>query len=118
MQKKSVIIAVCLLAITLLTVACNKKKPDADAPIDYTIGEDGERYITNVYGDLIPVTTSKDGGMELLDDLMTKTTTQSEPSSGDTTPESTSETQKHTGGINVGSEDIWNATDRDAVIVW
>lgn len=136
MQKKSVIIAVCLLAITLLTVACNKKdKKDPDsvsASVEYTTNEDGEKYITNVYGDLIPVTTSKDGSMELLEDLMTKTAeqvkeeqseheaeaTQSEPSGGDTTPEGTSETQKHTGGINVGSEDIRNATDRDAVIVW
>lgn len=138
MQKKSVIIAVCLLAITLLTVACNKKKPDADAPIDYTIGEDGERYITNVYGDLIPVTTSKDGGVELIEDLMTKTKEQAaqeksemekadkndaeEPAGGEDKPgdkpndePNNKPEDKPQGGMQVGNN---SASERDAVIVW
>ena len=55
------------------------KEPDNDyVPIDYTTDEAGEKYVTNIYGDLIPVTTSKDGGMELIDDLITKTKEQAE----------------------------------------
>lgn len=135
MQKKAVIIAVCLLAITLLAVACNKKdkkEPDAtNAPIDYTIGEDGEKYITNVYGDLIPVTTSKDGSVELIEDLMTKTKEQAEKEKTEMEEESmrnestdgqdstkNDTTKTSSGGIQVGNDNIRDHSDRDAVIVW
>lgn len=138
MQKKILIIALCLLAVVFLTVACNKnKEPDKDyVPIDYTIGEDGEKYVTNIYGDLIPVTTSKDGGMELIDDLITKTKEQAEKEKSEIDKENQatseepvtggepSEDEPQTGstnpqgGIQVGNEDIRNHSDRDAVIVW
>lgn len=138
MQKKILIIALCLLAVVFLTVACNKnKEPDKDyVPIDYTVGEDGEKYVTNIYGDLIPVTTSKDGGMELIDDLITKTkeqvekekseidkenqATSEEPVTGGEPSEDAPQTgsTKPQGGIQVGNEDIRNHSDRDAVIVW
>lgn len=140
MQKKILVIALCLLTVVFFSVACNKKdgkEPDTTyVPIDYTVGEDGEKYITNIYGDLIPVTTSKDGSMELLEDLVTKTKDQVErekseidkanqenteepatggdnsgdvPQTGSTNPQ---------GGIQVGNEDIRNHSDRDAVLVW
>lgn len=141
MQKKILIIALCLLAVVFLTVACNKnKEPDNDyVPIDYTTDEAGEKYVTNIYGDLIPVTTSKDGGMELIDDLITKTKEQAERekseidkenqsknevTGGEDTPNDTptdkpeDNTKKPSGGIQVGNEDIRNHSDRDAVIVW
>ena len=54
MQKKILVIALCLLAVVFLTVACNKnKEQDNDyVPIDYTTDEAGEKYVTNIYGDL------------------------------------------------------------------
>lgn len=137
MQKKVLIIAVCLLIFTFLTVACNQKDKTYEqnstyAPIDYTVGEDGEKYITNIYGDLIPVTTSKDGSMELMEDLITKTkeqaseeqseldreATQSEPSGTDAPSASESETRKPSGGIQVGTDSIRDHSEKDAVIVW
>lgn len=141
MQKKVLIISVCLLVVTLLTVACNKKEekePEKNyVPIDYTVGEDGEKYITNVYGDLIPVTTSKDGSMELMEDLLTKTKEQAEKEEqekpkdseggaeqpndqpNDTPNEKPNENPNDKpNGIQVGTDDIRNNTDKDAVIVW
>lgn len=138
MQKKILVIALCLLAVVFLTVACNKnKEQDNDyVPIDYTTDEAGEKYVTNIYGDLIPVTTSKDGGMELIDDLITKTKEQAERekseidkenqsknevTGGEDTPNDTptdkpeDNTKKPSGGIQVGDKDV---SDRDAVIVW
>lgn len=138
MQKKILIIALCLLAVVFLTVACNKnKEPDKDyVPIDYTVGEDGEKYVTNIYGDLIPVTTSKDGGMELIDDLYTKKLDQVDSdggnggngnngdngdngnNGGNGNNGNNGNNSNNSGGINVGTDDIRNNDDRDAVIVW
>lgn len=138
MQKKVLIIALCLLAVVLLTVACTKNGgKDADTtyvPIDYTIGEDGEKYITNVYGDLIPVTTSKDGGMELMEDLFTKTKEQAadekaeleqenqqtseEPAGDNTNPSDNDTSNPQGGGMHVGTDSIRDHSDRDAVINW
>lgn len=134
MQKKILVIALCLLAVVFLTVACNKnKEQDNDyVPIDYTTDEAGEKYVTNIYGDLIPVTTSKDGGVELPDDLYTKTLEQvekekseiekenqskNESTDGETdaSKPTQSDTSNPNGGIQVGNNDV---SDRDAVIVW
>ena len=138
MQKKSVIIAVCLLAITLLTVACNKKdkkEPDSvSASVEYTTNENGEKYITNVYGDLIPLTTSKEGGVEIIVYLMTNTMEHAaqeksemenadkndaeEPAGGENKPEDKPNNKpedKPQGGMQVGNN---SASERDAVIVW
>lgn len=141
MQKKILAVVLCLLAVVFLTVACNKnKKTDNDyVPIDYTTDEAGEKYVTNIYGDLIPVTTSKDGGMELIDDLITKTKEQAErekseidkenqsgsdSTGGEDTPNADpagkpeDNTKNPNGGMQVGNEDIRNHSDRDAVINW
>lgn len=143
MQKKILVIALCLLAVVFLTVACNKnKEQDNDyVPIDYTTDEAGEKYVTNIYGDLIPVTTSKDGGVELPDDLYTKTLEQvekekaeiqkeeqqtpNEPAGGEDKPNDNpndnpndkpqDNPQNPNGGIQVGNKDV---SERDAVIVW
>ncbi len=132
MQKKILVIALCLLAVVFLTVACNKnKEQDNDyVPIDYTTDEAGEKYVTNIYGDLIPVTTSKDGGMELLDDLYTKTSEQvasdddngnngNNGNNGDNGNNGNNGNNSNNGGgINVGTDDIRNNGDKDAVITW
>lgn len=139
MQKKILVIALCLLAVVFLTVACNKNKEQGNdyVPIDYTTDEAGEKYVTNIYGDLIPVTTSKDGGVELPDDLYTKTLEQvekekaeiqkeeqqtpNEPAGGEDKPNENPNDKPQdnpkdpNGGIQVGNKDV---SDRDAVIVW
>ena len=82
MQKKIVAVALAMLLFIFGAVACGKKdKIEEDstyAPFEYTTDEAGEKYITNVYGDLIPVTTSESGDMELMEDLVTKTKEQVE----------------------------------------
>lgn len=150
MQKKVIFAAICLLAVALLAVACDKKdnkdEPDPSySPVEYTIGEDGEKYITNVYGDLIPVTTSNTGAVELMEDLVTKTKEQAEKEKAEaeagknqTPEEPVGENNNNNnnggnngnnnngnegnnnsgGGIKVGQEDVKNNDDRDAVIVW
>ncbi|MGN0571935.1 MAG: hypothetical protein ACI4K9_07115 [Candidatus Fimenecus sp.] len=139
MQKKILAIALTVLLLTFGAVACGKKdKIEEDstyAPFEYTTDEAGERYITNVYGDLIPVTTSADGGMELMEDLVTKTKEQAdkekaEQETANNSPqepagdnsgnsgENSNENTTSSGGIVVGSDDVKNNNEHDAVIVW
>lgn len=77
MNKKIVAVALAVLTLAFVFVSCGKKdsengKKTEFEEIEFTTDEDGELYITNVHGDLIPVTTGKDGSMELIDDLYTK----------------------------------------------
>lgn len=144
MQKKILAVSLALLLFAFGAVACGKKdKIEEDstyAPVEYTTdAETGEIYITNVYGDLIPVTTSKDGGMELMEDLVTKTKEQAEkekesvlaeenntkePSGGqENTPPVSGGGENNTtggssGGLVVGTDSVVNNNERDAVIVW
>lgn len=117
MQKKILVIALCLLAVVFLTVACNKNKEQGNdyVPIDYTTDEAGEKYVTNIYGDLIPVTTSKDGGVELPDDLYTKTLGGEDKPNENPNDKPQDNPKDPNGGIQVGNKDV---SDRDAVIVW
>lgn len=146
MQKKILAVSLALLLVAFGAVACGKKDKIEEnstyAPVEYTTdAETGEIYITNVYGDLIPVTTSKDGGMELMEDLVTKTKEQAEkekesiaaeenhtqepsggqegnpPASGDS-GENKPTGGNSGGGLVVGTDSIANNNERDAVIVW
>ena len=82
MQKKILAVAVAVLLFAFGAVACEKKdKIEEDStyePFEYTTDEAGEKYVTNIYGDLIPVTTSESGAVELIEDLVTKTKEQVE----------------------------------------
>lgn len=82
MRKKILAISAAILLFAVLAVACGKTdeydKTDNYEPIEYTTDESGEKYVTNIYGDLIPVTTGKDGSVELLEDLYTKTKEQAD----------------------------------------
>ena len=82
MQKKILAVAVAVLLFAFGSVACEKKdKIEEDStyePFEYTTDEAGEKYVTNIYGDLIPVTTSESGAVELIEDLVTKTKEQVE----------------------------------------
>lgn len=82
MRKKILAVSAAILIFAVMAVACGKAeeydKTDTYNPIEYTTDESGEKYVTNIYGDLIPVTTDKDGSVELLEDLYTKTKEQAE----------------------------------------
>ncbi len=139
MQKRIVAIAFALLMLVFMMVACNKNGDEGTsdyAPIEYTTDDDGNLYVTNVYGDLIPVTTGKDGSMELMEDLYTKTKEQVETdkaqqekestgggdsatdhSEENSSSESQSSTEKNGNGIRVGTDSV-TAEGNDAVIVW
>lgn len=84
MNKKIIMIAVLLLAVVVVFAACKK---DDEYEVDHTVklengdvvevykDEDGEKFITNVDGDEIPVTTDKDGFYDSIEDLITETAT-------------------------------------------
>lgn len=82
MRKKILAISAAILIFAVMAVACGKAeeydKTENYEPIEYTTDESGEKYVTNIYGDLIPVTTGKDGSVELLEDLYTKTKEQAD----------------------------------------
>lgn len=140
MQKRVFAVAIVLMVFVLAAVACGKKNGSDDKkntePFSYTTDADGTLYVTNVYGDLIPVTTGTDGSVELLDDLYTKTLAQVEEdkknmenaskntnnNEGETQGNSQNDTPTggNTGsgnGIQVGSAEAIG-DGKEAVIVW
>ena len=78
MKKQVVALALATLLTATLFVSCGKKdKFDKETtphyePIEFTTDADGNKFIQNQDGDLIPYTTGKDGTMEFVDDLYTK----------------------------------------------
>lgn len=139
MQKKILAVAVAVLLFAFGAVACEKKdKIEEDStyePFEYTTDEAGEKYVTNIYGDLIPVTTGKDGSMELLEDVVTKTKEQAEQEKAEQATDSSKEptgdnggnsgnqggnsgNQGGNGGIVVGDDNVKTDDSHDAVIVW
>lgn len=147
MQKKIVAVALAMLLFVFGAVACGKKdKIEEDstyAPFEYTTDEAGEKYITNVYGDLIPVTTSESGDIELMEDLVTKTKEQAEAEKAERESKSeeanepagdnnnnnsnsnhnnnsnnNNNNNNNSGGIVIGNDDVKNNNEHDAVIVW
>ena len=75
MKKKIIAAALAMLAVACVITACGGDETTYE-PVEYTTDANGELYVTNIYGDLIPVTTGVDGSMELLEDLYTKTAEQ------------------------------------------
>lgn len=136
MQKKFFAAALILLMLVFMAVACTKNGGGDYTPVEYTTDDDGNLYVTNVYGDLIPVTTGADGSMELLEDLYTKTAEQAEKEkeeaqkaeetppenndnggSDDENPKPDGSDGNNTGGVQVGSGSV-TEEGREAVIVW
>lgn len=136
MQKRIFWVALVLVVFVFVVVACGKKGggPNSDEPFSYTTDTDGTMYVTNVYGDLIPVTTGADGSLEMLEDLYTKTLAQVEEekkaleaaskNASTTKSESQSEgsasengTTESKGGIKVGTAEP-QGDGKEAVIVW
>lgn len=134
MNKRIIAAALCFLLFAVSFTACRRqhalKEKDNTPKVDeagFTLGEAGEKYITNINGDLIPVTTDKDGFMDL-EDLRTKTAEQvqreKEQSSREQerTVESTraepTSTQTEPTGVVIGDKAIEDKSESDAVIQW
>ena len=147
MQKKILAVALAVVLLAFGAVACGKKdKIEEDstyAPFEYTTDDAGEKYVTNIYGDLIPVTTSENGDIELMEDLVTKTKEQAqaektereskseeanEPAGDNNNSNNNNNNSNNNnnnnnsnntgGGIVIGNDDVKNNNEHDAVIVW
>lgn len=100
MNKKIIAVALLILMISVVFISCGKKRswekddttaaPSETTSIEYTTDESGEKFVTNINGELIPVTTGKDGSVEFYDDLITKTSEQA----AETEPNGKDEPQK------------------------
>ena len=81
MSKKIIATALLVLAVTVLFAACKKDEyvlshtvPAETGVINVFEDKDGNEFVTNTDGDLIPVTTDKDGFLDDVEDLITATT--------------------------------------------
>ena len=81
MSKKIIVAALLVLAVTVLFAACKKDEyvlshtvPAETGAINVFEDKDGNEFVTNTDGDLIPVTTDKDGFLDDVEDLITATT--------------------------------------------
>lgn len=119
MKKKIIAAALAMLAVACVITACGGDETTYE-PVEYTTDANGELYVTNIYGDLIPVTTGVDGSMELLEDLYTKTAEQvsEDVERMDQESDANSNGGGSSGGIQIGSESPQLDEDHEAVIVW
>lgn len=130
MKKTLVILSLVMLLCVFAFTACKNTEqdetPDGQETIEYSTYENGNLFVTNVDGEEIPVTTDKDGYVELYKDLVTKsaqqvskeqteTQTQAQTSSAPETTEKQQTSEKTQ--ISVGTADM-NDEEHDAVIDW
>lgn len=131
MNKKIIAVALLILMISVVFISCGKKRswekddttaaPSETTSIEYTTDESGEKFVTNINGELIPVTTGKDGSVEFYEDLITKTSEQA----AETEPNGKDETQKpndaptkgESGTVKIGTGDPVDESHA-AVIDW
>ena len=131
MNKKIIAVALLILMISVVFISCGKKRswekddssaaPSETSSIEYTTDESGEKFKTNINGELIPVTTGKDGSVEFYEDLITKTTEQA----AETEPNGKDEPQKpkdaptkgESGTVKIGTGDPADESHA-AVIDW
>lgn len=131
MNKKIIAVALLILMISVVFISCGKKRswekddttaaPSETTSIEYTTDESGEKFVTNINGELIPVTTGKDGSVEFYDDLITKTSEQAaetEPN-GEDKPEKPNDapTKSESGTVKIGTGDPVDESHA-AVIDW
>lgn len=131
MNKKIIAVALLILMISVVFISCGKKRdwekddttaaPSETTSIEYTTDESGEKFVTNINGELIPVTTGKDGSVEFYDDLITKTSEQAaetEPN-GEDKPEkpNDAQTKSESGTVKIGTGDPADESHA-AVIDW
>lgn len=131
MNKKIIAVALLILMISVVFISCGKKRswekddttvaPSETTSIEYTTNESGEKFVTNINGELIPITTGKDGSVEFYDDLITKTSEQA----AETEPNGKDEPQKpndaptkgESGTVKIGTGDPVDESHA-AVIDW
>lgn len=131
MNKKIIAVALLILMISVVFISCEKKRswekddttaaPSETTTIEYTTDESGEKFVTNINGELIPVTTGKDGSVEFYEDLITKTSEQAaetEPN-GEDKPEKPNDapTKSESGTVKIGTGDPADESHA-AVIDW
>lgn len=131
MNKKIIAVALLILMISVVFISCGKKRswekddttaaPSETTSIEYTTNESGEKFVTNINGELIPVTTGKDGSVEFYEDLITKTSEQAaetEPNGKDK-PEKPNDapTKSESGTVKIGTGDPADESHA-AVIDW
>lgn len=131
MNKKIIAVALLILMISVVFISCGKKRswekddttaaPSETTSIEYTTNESGEKFVTNINGELIPVTTGKDGSVEFYDDLITKTSeqaTETEPNGKDE-PQKPNDapTKGESGTVKIGTGDPVDESHA-AVIDW
>ena len=131
MNKKIIAVALLILMISVVFISCGKKRswekddttaaPSETTSIEYTTDESGEKFVTNINGELIPVTTGKDGSVEFYEDLITKTSEQAaetEPN-GEDKPEKPNDapTKGESGTVKIGTGDPVDESHA-AVIDW
>lgn len=131
MNKKIIAVALLILMISVVFISCGKKRswekddttsaPSETTSIEYTTNESGEKFVTNINGELIPVTTGKDGSVEFYEDLITKTSEQAaetEPNGKDE-PEKPNDapTKSESGTVKIGTGDPADESHA-AVIDW
>ena len=131
MNKKIIAVALLILMISVVFISCGKKRswekddttaaPSETTSIEYTTDESGEKFVTNINGELIPVTTGKDGSVEFYEDLITKTSEQAaetEPN-GEDKPEKPNDapTKSESGTVKIGTGDPADESHAD-VIDW
>lgn len=131
MNKKIIAVALLILMISVVFISCGKKRswekddttavPSETTSIEYTTNESGEKFVTNINGELIPVTTGKDGSVEFYEDLITKTSeqaTETEPNGKDE-PQKPNDapTKSESGTVKIGTGDPADESHA-AVIDW
>lgn len=131
MNKKIIAVALLILMISVVFISCGKKRswekddttaaPSETTSIEYTTDESGEKFVTNINGELIPVTTGKDGSVEFYEDIITKTSEQAaetEPN-GEDKPEKPNDapTKSESGTVKIGTGDPADESHA-AVIDW
>ena len=131
MNKKIIAVALLILMISVVFISCGKKRswekddttaaPSETTSIEYTTDESGEKFVTNINGELIPVTTGKDGSVEFYDDLITKTSEQAAETvpNGEDKPEKPNDapTKSESGTVKIGTGDPADESHA-AVIDW
>ena len=131
MNKKLIAASLLILMIAVVFISFGKKRDwekDGTAAsqsettsIEYTTDEFGEKFVTNINGELIPVTTGKDGSVEFYEDLITKTSEQAaetEPNGEDKPTKKNDSTTKKAGStVKIGTGDPADESNA-AVIDW
>ena len=131
MNKKIIAVALLILMISVVFISCGKKRswekddttaaPSETTSIEYTTDESGEKFVTNINGEHIPVTTGKDGSVKFYEDLINNTSDQAPQTqpNGKDEPQKPNDapTKGESGTVKIGTGDPADESHA-AVIDW